>query len=47
VTRYLLDTNILSNATKAIPSSALISWLSEQDDASLFISYWTIAEIMQ
>jgi predicted nucleic acid-binding protein len=45
VTRYLLDTNILSNATKTIPSPALIDWLSNQIDDTLFVSSLTIAEI--
>lgn len=45
MTRYLLDTNILSNATKAVPSSALVNWLADQADENLFISSLTIAEI--
>lgn len=45
MTRYLLDTNILSNATKAVPSAALVDWLVDQADESLFISSLTIAEI--
>ena len=45
MTRYLLDTNILSNATKAVPSVALVDWLADQADESLFISSLTIAEI--
>jgi predicted nucleic acid-binding protein len=45
VTRYLRDTNILSNATKAVPSVALVDWLADQADESLFISSLTIAEI--
>ena len=45
MTRYLLDTNILSNATKAIPSPALVDWLSNQIDDDLFVSSLTIAEI--
>lgn len=45
MTRYLLDTNILSNATKAIPSPSLVEWLSNQVDEDLFISSLTIAEI--
>ena len=43
--RYLLDTVIISEATKLRPSSALIGWLSEQVDTDLFISTLTIAEI--
>ncbi len=45
MTRYLLDTNIISNATKAAPSPLLIAWLREQDDADLFISTLSLAEI--
>ena len=45
MTRYLLDTNILSNTTKAVPSVALVDWLADQADESLFISSLTIGEI--
>jgi toxin FitB len=45
VTRYLLDTNIISNVTKPTPSEALVSWMTRQADESLFISSLTIAEI--
>ncbi len=45
MTRYLLDTNIISNATKPAPSQPLVDWLSEQRDDELFISSVTIAEI--
>jgi toxin FitB len=45
VTRYLLDTNILSEATKPQPSEAVIGWLGEQVDSDLFISTLTLAEI--
>jgi toxin FitB len=45
VTRYLLDTNILSNVTKAAPSPALLVWMAEQPDDSLFISSLAVAEI--
>ena len=43
--RYLLDTNILSNATKPAPSEALLVWMAEQTDTDLFISSLTVAEI--
>lgn len=43
--RYLLDTNILSNATKPAPSEALLAWMAEQTDTDLFISSLTVAEI--
>jgi predicted nucleic acid-binding protein len=45
VTRYLLDTNIISNAIKPVPSPALAAWLSGQADEDLFISAITLAEI--
>jgi predicted nucleic acid-binding protein len=45
VTRYLLDTNIISNVTKPTPSAALLKWLAEQTDQDLFISALTVAEI--
>jgi toxin FitB len=45
VTRYLLDTNILSNLTKPELSQPLLDWISEQDDEKLFVASMTIAEI--
>ena len=47
MTRYLLDTNIVSNATKPSPSQSLIEWMSEQVDEDLFISSLTLAEIQR
>ena len=45
MTRYLLDTNIISNVTKPVPSPSLLAWMTEQPDENLFISSLTIAEI--
>jgi toxin FitB len=45
VTRHLLDTNIIGNVTKPVPSEALVSWMAEQADEGLFISSLTVAEI--
>lgn len=45
MTRYLLDTNIISNVVKPIPSPALLAWMDEQADQDLFISALTVAEI--
>jgi predicted nucleic acid-binding protein len=47
VTRYLLDTNIISNIIKPAPAEALVTWLAEQADQDLFISALTIAEIQR
>lgn len=43
--RYLLDTNIISNITKPVPSESLLGWMAEQVDDNLFVSSLTIAEI--
>jgi hypothetical protein len=43
--RYLLDTNILSNITKPVPSESLVAWMAQQADENLFISTLTVAEI--
>ena len=43
--RYLLDTNILSNITRQVPSEPLITWMADQADQDLFIASLTIAEI--
>jgi len=45
VTRYLLDTNIISNVTKPLPFEPLLEWMAEQTDESLFISSLSLAEI--
>jgi len=43
--RWLLDTNIISQATKPLPAPALMAWLGQQPDSALFISALTLAEI--
>jgi len=45
VTRYLLDTNIVSDAIKPVPSESLAAWMLQQNDEDLFVSALTIAEI--
>jgi predicted nucleic acid-binding protein len=45
LSRYLLDTNILSNPTQPAPSHALADWLMDQNDENLFIATLTVAEI--
>jgi predicted nucleic acid-binding protein len=45
VTRYLLDTNIISNVVEPRPSESLLAWMSTQRDEDLFIASLTLAEI--
>jgi toxin FitB len=45
VTRYLLDTNIISNVIKPGPSRSLLAWMGDQKDEDLFITVLTVAEI--
>ena len=45
MTRYLLDTNIISNVTRPQPKQALLTWMGEQDDENLFVASLTLAEI--
>jgi toxin FitB len=45
VTRYLLDTNIISNVVKPQPSESLLTWMAAQHDEDLFIASLTVAEI--
>jgi predicted nucleic acid-binding protein len=35
VTRYLLDTSIISNVVKPGPSQALIAWMEDRGDEDL------------
>lgn len=44
MTRYLLDTNIISNVVKPQPSDSLLAWMSTQRDEDLFIASLTVAE---
>jgi toxin FitB len=43
--RFLLDTNVVSEAVKPRPSPALLEWLGAQPDEALHISALTLAEI--
>ena len=45
MSRSLLDTNIISNVTKPVPSEGQVAWMAEQADEELFISSLTVAEI--
>jgi toxin FitB len=43
--RFLLDTNILSEAFKRSPAPQVVTWLSQQMQLDLFISVLTIGEL--
>ncbi|MCY4300959.1 MAG: PIN domain-containing protein [Aestuariivita sp.] len=45
MTRYLLDTNIISNAVKPQPFALLVDWMAQQINENLFIAALTLAEI--
>jgi hypothetical protein len=41
----LIDTNIVGNITKPVPSESLLRWMGDQPDDTRFIASLTIAEI--
>ena len=43
--RYLLDTDVVSQATKERPHAGVIRWLDDQDENDLFLSVATLLEI--
>lgn len=43
--RFLVDTNVVSEAVKPRPSPAVLEWLGAQPDEALHISALTVAEI--
>lgn len=45
MTRFLLDTNVISNVIKPVPSDLLLAWMGAQKDDDLFIASLTVAEI--
>lgn len=45
MTRYLLDTDIISNIVKPKPPDPLLAWMAAQRDVDLFIASLTVAEI--
>jgi len=45
VTRYLLDTNVLSEGTKPKPSEIVGRWVEAQATRHLFVSAFSLAEI--
>ncbi len=45
MSRSLLDTIIIGNVTRPVPSEALAAWMAQQSDDDLFISSLTVAGI--
>ena len=43
--RFLLDTNVLAEATRTRPEARVLEWLEAVDEDRLFISVVSIAEI--
>jgi toxin FitB len=43
--KFLLDTNVVSEWTRLRPNAGVISWLSDCDEDSVFLSVITIAEL--
>jgi predicted nucleic acid-binding protein len=43
--RYLLDTCVLSEATKKRPAAKVLTWLDVQEEMSLFLSVITLGEL--
>lgn len=42
---YLIDTNVISEATKAKPSATALGWLASADPAECYLSALTIGEL--
>ncbi len=45
--KYLLDTCLISELVKREPSQAVVSWLDEQDEQTLFLSVLTMGELQK
>jgi predicted nucleic acid-binding protein len=45
--KYLLDTCLISELVKKEPNSAVVRWLDEQDEQSLFMSVLTLGELQK
>ena len=46
MTRFLLDTNVISEPMRPQPSVAVLRWLEAQDPGSLFLSAVTLGELV-
>ena len=45
MSRYLLDTNVISELRKPRPHGAVVAWITRQEDENLFISAVTMGEL--
>jgi len=45
--RYLLDTDVLSEAVKKKPKQAVIDWIDRQEETSLYLSVVTFGEFQK
>lgn len=45
MTSYLLDTNVISEPSRARPDHGVVAWLDDQNEHTLFLSAFTFAEI--
>jgi len=45
VTKYLLDTNVISELRKPSPHGAVVAWLRDQEEEQLFLSAVTMGEL--
>lgn len=43
--KFLLDTCVISEIIRPIPSSKVIKWIKEEDENNLFISVLTVGEL--
>ncbi len=45
MTRFLLDTNVISEMTRPLPSAAVLAWLAAVEQNDVYLSAVTIAEL--
>ena len=45
--KYLLDTCLISELVKKEPNSAVVNWLDEQDEQTLFLSVLNLGELQK
>ena len=45
MTKYLLDTNVISELRKPNPHGAVVAWLRDQEEEQLFLSAVTMGEL--